>query len=963
MAVLFIPLVTTTPVSVTAEAVTPAPAMVINPPAHYFTLEAQYPVYVGAPIVIPIADAVRDASVLADNNRGYTDGEVVLLYADETVALLINVPQDGTYFLHFDYFLLTDSMLNAELSISVNGVYPFTELRSVVLPDLWTTDYSELSFDRFGNEIPRPSDRYMGWLGSFIHDSTFRVTDPLGIPLRAGANEIVIRNFERPMLLGNITLHGQQPLPSFVYRGGAVGNNAIILWAQQPDSRNDLAIRPSGEFNLRIEPVNARNRSMNFLDGHAFREGGQRVNYTFVVEEAGYYYIGFNYRQARKSESVVFRDILINNEIVYQEFQSVPFTFSREFTRSSVRNADGQRVSVFLEAGTHEISLVVTLREVSESIIIFERIIREINELAIDVRRLTGSGETDRHRDFLVQDFIPDIEDRLLRWANEIREQHDRLSALSGRARASEYSGLLVAERSLRSLAQDPDRIPGNINLLNDDTNSARGLLASALNNLYFQDLDIDRIFIYQADAYLGTVPGFFRRLWFSIQRFFISFFLDDFNRTTRDSDEVLVVWVNRSRQFVEIMQRMVDEQFTPQTGIEVQLSIMPDPGRLVLARAAGTEPDIAASIGMGSVFDLAVRGALWDFREAENFQEVAQRFPPALFIPSVVGDGIFGIPETFDFLVTYYRTDILESHGLTPPDTWTDVHEMLPHLQRRGMNFATHFSQFTMGIKPINSMLPFFYQHGADIFGDNMLDIQLDSEEALRAMDEVVRLFTVFNAPFEVGGFFQHFRDGTLPVGVASAGLYIQLMFAAPELRDSWNIALHPGVYCEVRGEILRYVNGAADAMVVFESSNLKEEAFAYIDWWTSAAVQVEFAYTLQSTFGREFFWMTANVEAFQELPIRREHRETIVEMMGWIRETQRVPGFYMIERRLSDTFNAIILQGENSRVMITDALTQINREILRMATEFRFVQDGVLVHDYPIVTVELVTEWIHGR
>ena len=64
-------------------------------------------------------------------------------------------------------------------------------------------------------------------------------------------------------------------------------------------------------------------------------------------------------------------------------------------------------------------------------------------------------------------------------------------------------------------------------------------------------------------------------------------------------------------------------------------------------------------------------------------------RFTEGLLIPAVIGDGIYAVPETINFWVLYYRTDILEKLGLDVPETIEDVKQMLPELQIRGLNFT----------------------------------------------------------------------------------------------------------------------------------------------------------------------------------------------------------------------------------------------------------------------------------
>lgn len=52
------------------------------------------------------------------------------------------------------------------------------------------------------------------------------------------------------------------------------------------------------------------------------------------------------------------------------------------------------------------------------------------------------------------------------------------------------------------------------------------------------------------------------------------------------------------------------------------------------------------------------------------------------------IGEGIYSMPETMNFWVLFYRTDVLEKLGLEVPDTMDDVIDMLPELQMRGLNF-----------------------------------------------------------------------------------------------------------------------------------------------------------------------------------------------------------------------------------------------------------------------------------
>jgi len=111
-----------------------------------------------------------------------------------------------------------------------------------------------------------------------------------------------------------------------------------------------------------------------------------------------------------------------------------------------------------------------------------------------------------------------------------------------------------------------------------------------------------------------------------------------------------LEVWVNRPRQYVDLMQSMTDEVFTPQTGIKVKFSIMPDESKLVLANAAGIQPDVALGVSTNIPYELAIRNALKDLRSFSDFDSYIRIYSPGALLSYIINDSVYAIPETQDF-------------------------------------------------------------------------------------------------------------------------------------------------------------------------------------------------------------------------------------------------------------------------------------------------------------------------
>ena len=148
------------------------------------------------------------------------------------------------------------------------------------------------------------------------------------------------------------------------------------------------------------------------------------------------------------------------------------------------------------------------------------------------------------------------------------------------------------------------------------------------------------------------------------IKRFFHSFRPDPYQSIGADEDE-LEVWVNRPRQYVDLMQLITDQTFTQETGINVKFSIMPDESKLVLANAAGIQPDVAFGVSTNVPYELAIRNALIDLRAFDDFDEYINVYSPGALLSYVINDSVYAIPETQDFWVTFYRRDIMESLGI----------------------------------------------------------------------------------------------------------------------------------------------------------------------------------------------------------------------------------------------------------------------------------------------------------
>ncbi|MBQ8160353.1 MAG: extracellular solute-binding protein [Clostridia bacterium] len=877
----------------------------------------------------------------------------LLLQTGDEGDVSFHVPEDGLYELWFSYYTETQSALPVEMTVEVDGEIPFCELRRVKLRSLWMDD-GIFPLDRYGNEIATTPEAKHVLLSCGISDSAGWTDVPFLFEMTKGDHALHLTLQEGAVTLAGLSVRARKTIPA--YEGQAdEGDGLIILEGEKIYSRNKSSIRAAGEFDPVLTPYETEHRRMNYLDGASFDTAGDEVTWHLTAEKEGWYRILFHYRQNVKADFPVFADVLIDGELQSVESRQIPFDYATSFTYAPVETSLGDVQTFYLTAGEHDLTLRLNNALLLPVYEVINKVLGEINGLSLEVVRLTGGVTTDRYRDYELLTYIPDLVEILNGWADELDTAVDRMKAYSSTSSGSAFSSLTMAADQLRRLALKPEDLPRRLSELSTGSNSAARMLAQQLQDIAQNDLSIDRILICQASSELPEDLSFLQNTSLKVSRFFTSFGSQDYS-VGNGTEGHLQVWMGRSRQYLEIVQNMVDSMFTPLSGIAVDLSIMPDANKLVLANAAGTAPDVVLSLQYVVPSYLNIRGALYDLTQFPDFPEIAQRFSPGLFIPYTLGEGIYAMPETVNFWVQFYRKDILSALNIEVPDNMEQVKMMLPELQRRNMNY--YFPTAGMvGMKVFPGTLPLILQSGGSIYGDTIGDTTLDSEESLRGFREMTELFTIYNMPTDVPspGFYQQFRDGTLPIGIADLATYNLLLNAAPELDGMWDISLFPGLLDD-EGNVLRWTTGGAETMAILSKTEMPEEAWTFLKWWSSAETQSTFGNLLQSTYGSEYIWPTANREAFESLPLKSAHKATILSQMEWMTEAPWVLGTYMLERELSNAFISVAVDGVDARRALDTAVKRINRETYRKLEEFGYWKDGQMLREFPTPSLDVV-------
>lgn len=911
---------------------------------------------------IPTEPVLYSGNVVSKNtspeNR-YGADNCYLLTKNDQIEFVFHVEEAGEYNILLSYYHFQDTFSTLDISLKVNDRFQFLESESMRLPIEWQDDSEPLT-NRYGDEVVPKQSIARKWYSENLRDAKGNKVYPYTFYFEKGENKVSITNLKTDFILAGAGLTKVYTAPDYqsyksLYNGNTI-NTRNTYEAEITASKNKASITADSTFDVNITPYDTNYLRINLIGYNSFLAKGDEVSWMIEAPETGFYYITFKGKQ-KDGEMVnapVFRTILIDGQIPFSEMESYKFEYMAKWTNHTLQDENKNPYMIYFEKGFHKITMRIDNSIYTKVNRELEEVNNEISELALQIKKMTGNT-TDRNRDWDLSEFLPDLSADLLRWQEILLTNYQYITSLSEKETKASVT-LKEAYNALVTLAKNPNNLPNQMSALSDGGSSVIFMITNSIEYIDYQPFAIDKFYIHGNTELPKEEVGMLLQVKESAKRFMNTFKKDPYENTYRSDTEV-TVWINRSRSFVDALQQLIDTEFTPKTGIQVTLSIMPAEDKIILANASKTNPDMALGLSTNMPYELGVREAVVDLSKMSGFLEVMKQFKPGAFLSYVIDESIYALPETQDFWTLVYRKDILEKLNLEIPDTWDDVLAMLPVLQRYGMNFVPSLSTFT-SYKPFAATLPFILQYGGSVIHDDGMTTAITDETSLEGIKLMTELFVTYSMPEQVSNFYSHFKLGDMPIGIGNLATYLQLSFAADELAGKWALAPLPGVKNE-NGDVVRYAPGSATSCVIFENSDKIEDAWEFLKWYMDTETQINYSNLMFTKYGDGYIWNTANIYAFEEALLPDEDKEIILDQWEWLVETPKIPGHYMIERQLSNVWNKVVFDGMNVREAVDDAAIKINHEIYRKMEDYKYIVDGIFVRQYRIPTIDTIENW----
>lgn len=882
----------------------------------------------------------KDMSPQIITELGGETGKFLRTEEHGAVEWELNVPQSGMYHMTVRYFPIEGKSSAIERELLIDGQTPFSSARNLSFHRVWANEKDEIEQDSRGNDLRPRQVEAPRWQEALFRDTEGYYEEPYQFYFSAGQHTLTLLSTREPMVIDSIKLHPYKSPATYAEiskeyeRQGykEATEQFIKVQGEAAIYKSSPTLYPiTDRSSPSTEPYDVSKIVMNTIGGNNWRVPGQWIAWEMDVPEDGLYKIAIKSRQELLRGIYSTRSLQIDGEVPFKEMLQIPFFYHSDW-QMNVLGTSEEPYLFYLTKGKHELKLEVSLGAIAPLIRQVENSVLEINAMYRKILMITGNVP-DPYRDYQLDKQIPDMTKVFKEQSDVLYAVSEALIALTGE-KSDKTAILNKTAYQLADLAEKPDTVQKRLSQFKINV----GSVGSWILEVREQPLEIDYLALASPDMDLPAANASgFEKAGHEISSFLHSFF-EDYNTigSTTAADQTIDVWIGTGRDQAQVLKAMIDDTFTPLTGISVNLKLV-NADVLLRASLAGEGPDVAMQVGNDVPVNFGMRNAAEDLSKYPGYDEVIKQFRDSALVPYRYNDQVFALPEQQIFNMLFYRKDILEQLNVEPPQTWDDVYALIPVLQKHNMDFAFPLAQTTgvpvLEVNRAYAML--LYQMDGSFYLNEGAKSGLDTETGLAAFKSWTNFYTSYKLPL-IFDFPMRFRTGEMPVGVQDYTFYNYLSVSAPEIKGLWEFIPVPGSK-QADGTIRRDVASGGTATVMLKQAKNKDAAWEFMKWWVSKDAQVRFGREMEGLMGAAARYPTANVKALQELPWPTSDYRRLEEQWEWVKGIPEVPGGYFTGRHLDNALREVVNNGTNSTDALYDYVQEIDYEIEQKRKEFK--------------------------
>lgn len=911
------------------------------------------------------------------------------------VTFRFNVAEAGLYNVYLDYYPIKQGGSNIERRVIVNQeidttnpdlIYTtqYDDLENVKFPRFWT-DNGQIIQDASGNDMkPSQVEILDVQRRAYLRDTTGYILKPYLIYLKDGENTISLESVRESMAIAQLGVTSYTEDISYdeyyeLHKSAGIKqlDAPIKIEAQDSHERTSPTLYAISDRtdpnNYPIDPVKLK---LNAIGGTKWTTPGDAISWQIDMtnQESGLYNISLRAKQDSARGMFSTRRVYINGEIPFSEANAARFLYNSSY--SIVTLGDEEEPFLFyLEGGkVNTITLESTLGEYANPISRVQESIDLLNDLYLRIIAIT-TVNPDPYQDYYL--YGPNARvvgtlDTLAEAKSILESVVEDITAITGE-KSDKEAALEKMILQLQQMLDRPRSITERLKAFSDNISG----LGNWISEVRSQPLQIESIYVHSSQDQLPKAnANFFNGTWFGVKGFFMSFFFDYGSigvLQTIEAEREVEVWFLTSlaagREQANAVSTLISNNLTSflaedgSEPLKVNLKVVA-PNVLLPSTLAGTGPDIAINVDNGLPVNYAMRNAIMDVSQFDEFYEVTgvctpehaakdlceededyiekrladpdsqYLFFPSAMVPYEYDGGYYALPNTQSFLVMFYRTDIFYERNWEVPQTWNEVTGLVRELSISNLQFylPVSISGASSVVNPIFATM--LYQRNGSFYKNDNKESNFDSEEAMLAFEQWTKYYTDYSFPL-AASFVNRFKTGETPIGIAGYDMFNTITVFAPEIAGKWAFAPLPGTRDEF-GNINN--NGAAfgSATVMMKNADDPEAAWDFMRWWVSKDTQSLYATELESILGAAARHNTANVLAFRNLAWTRAEQEILIPQWKKSVGVPEVPGGYYTGRNIENAFREVVNSDANPRETLQEYILFINAEISKKRSEF---------------------------
>ncbi len=721
------------------------------------------------------------------------------------------------------------------------------------------------------------------------------------------------------------------------------GTGKIKIEAEYCSAVSSQTIYPISDTTSAVtSPVSTSRTILNTIGGDKWQSPGQWVEYKFEVSESGMYQIAARFKQSVLDGMYTSRILSLYSEegkleegadgyyngVPFDEAARLQFNYSSEWQSGYLTDGVTDFKFYFEKGVVYTLRLEVSLGNMGNVVGRVQDSLDNINRDYLNILKLTGSNP-DEYRDYGFSRVMPDTMIDMIQQSKTLTAVAEELTAAAN-IKSSMTATLEKVARLLNEMGRDDDMVAKNLEQLK----TYIGSLGTWLSDAKTQPLTLDYLVIQSSTEELPKAKAnFWQALVHEVMSFIKSFFRN-YNRmgamTKEESEDTVEVWLAYGRDQAQVIRSLINNDFTPQSHVTVNLKLVAG-STLLPSILSQMGPDVYIGLGQGDVINYAIRGALEEIEDMPGYNEITDPsvFTEAAMMVFKIADAenvthCYGLPETQNFQMMFVREDILAELDIDIPETWADVKAAIPKLQANNMQIAMH-----------NDCKIFLYQKGGELFADDGMRINLDSNVALEAFESMCDMFTMYSFPYKYD-FANRFRTGEMPIGFATyTETYNKLKVFATEIEGLWGFYPLPGYYDD-EGNLNRMSVSTATAIVMITGCDNEHGAWEFMKWHVGAQCQIDYSNEMVAILGPSAKHATANLKALESLPWTAEELSQLKVQFESLASIPNYPGSYIIDRYTRFAFLSAFNDNANPVTELQSYITTINKEITRKRSEF---------------------------